>query len=73
LAHFDPAIDALTNGRVLVVDELDASLHPNIVCKIIELFNSEIQNPKAAQLIFNTIDKNLLNTALLRRDQIWIT
>jgi len=68
-----PIIDVLENGLVLVVDELDASLHPNLTQKIIELFHSKETNPKNAQLIFNTHNTNLLNPSsnLFRRDQIW--
>lgn len=64
-------IDALENGTPLIVDELDSKLHPNLVCKIVSLFNSKESNPKNAQLIFNTHDTNLLSSGLFRRDQIW--
>ncbi|RYE49635.1 MAG: ATP-binding protein [Sphingobacteriales bacterium] len=64
-------IDALENGTPLIVDELDSKLHPNLVCKIVSLFNSKQSNPKNAQLIFNTHDTNLLSSGLFRRDQIW--
>jgi AAA15 family ATPase/GTPase len=64
-------LDALEAGMILVVDELDSKLHPNLVCKIVSLFNSEVTNPNNAQLIFNTHDTNLLNSGLFRRDQIW--
>ena len=66
-------IDVLKNGKVLVVDELDARLHPLISRAIIELFNSNETNPNQAQLIFMTHDTNLLNNKLFRRDQIWFT
>lgn len=68
-----PVLDALENGYVLTVDELDSKLHPNLVCKIVSLFNSQESNPKNAQLIFNTHDTNLLSSGLFRRDQIWFT
>lgn len=64
-------LDALENGTVLFVDELDSKLHPNLVCKIISLFNSSSTNPKNAQIIFNTHNTNLLSSGLFRRDQIW--
>ena len=64
-------LDTLEEGMVLVVDELDSKLHPNLVCKIVALFNSKITNPNNAQLIFNTHDTNLLSSGLFRRDQIW--
>jgi uncharacterized protein len=68
-----PLIDVLTGGAPLIVDELDARLHPLITCEIIKLFNSEEANPHNAQLIFTTHDTNLLSNKLLRRDQIWFT
>jgi len=68
-----PIIDVIENGYVLVVDELDSKLHPNLVCKLVSLFNSKELNPNNAQLIFNTHDTRLLSTGLFRRDQIWFT
>jgi AAA15 family ATPase/GTPase len=68
-----PVLDVIENGYTLVVDELDSKLHPNLVCKIVSLFNSKELNTKNAQLIFNTHDTNLLSSGLFRRDQIWFT
>jgi AAA15 family ATPase/GTPase len=68
-----PILDVLENGYTLIVDELDSKLHPNLVCKIVSLFNSKEFNKKNAQLIFNTHDTNLLSSGLFRRDQIWFT
>ena len=66
-----PLLDTLQKGRVLVVDELDARLHPLMTREIISLFNHKATNPNGAQLIFNTQDTNLLDNRLFRRDQIW--
>jgi len=66
-------IAVLHLGGVLVVDELDRSLHPHLASKIVAMFNSPALNPRNAQLIFNTHDTNLLDTDILRRDQIWFT
>lgn len=68
-----PILDVLENGYTLVIDELDSKLHPNLVCKIVSLFNSKTFNKINAQLIFNTHDTNLLSSGLFRRDQIWFT
>lgn len=68
-----PILNVLENGYSLVVDELDSKLHPNLICKIVSLFNSKELNPKNAQLIFNTHDTNLLSSGLFRRDQVWFT
>ena len=58
------------SDRLLVVDELDSSLHPKIVAALVEKhINSEIPS----QLIFTTHDTHLMDAKLLRRDQFWIT
>jgi uncharacterized protein len=66
-----PILDAIKNGMVLVVDELDSNIHPRLVYKIVELFNSGKINRHNAQLIFNTHNTTLLDSDLFRRDQIW--
>ncbi|MBD0390501.1 MAG: ATP-binding protein [Nostoc sp. C3-bin3] len=66
-------VDTLKNGKVLIIDEFDARIHPLINRAIVELFNSNETNPNNAQLIFMTHDTNLLNNKLFRRDQIWFT
>lgn len=68
-----PIIDALDNGKRIIVDELDSKLHPLLIRKIITLFNSAKTNPKGAQLIFTAHDAFLLSAGLFRRDQIWFT
>jgi len=73
LALLGPVVHALRIGGVVCVDELDASLHPLLAIRIIELFNDPARNPRGAQLIFNTHDTNLLNGRVLRRDEIWFT
>jgi uncharacterized protein len=66
-----PLINTLSNGRVLLIDEMEARMHPLITREIIGLFNSLETNPKRAQLIFTTHDTNLLSKDTFRRDQIW--
>lgn len=68
-----PLVDAILSGKILVVDELDAKLHPFLTRKIIGLFMDNEINRNGAQLIFATHDTNLLNLQYLRRDQIWFT
>lgn len=68
-----PIFDTLYTGATLVIDELDAKMHPLISQYIIELFNNPETNPKNAQLIFTTHDTHLLSQKILRRDQIWFT
>jgi hypothetical protein len=60
-------------GEPVVIDELDAKLHPILTRKIIELFHSPETNKLNAQLIFATHDTNLLGCNCFRREQIWVT
>ena len=55
---------------LLVVDELDSSLHPKIVASLVE---KHINSETTSQLIFTTHDTHLMDAKLLRRDQFWIT
>lgn len=66
-----PIIDTLQKGKVLLVDELDARLHPLLTKYLIKLFNSKIENPLNAQLIFASHDTIFLDIKQFRRDQIW--
>jgi AAA15 family ATPase/GTPase len=68
-----PLLYTLQNGRMLVIDELDARFHPLITSFIIKLFNSKTANPHNAQLIFATHDTKFLSNKVFRRDQIWFT
>lgn len=72
-AYSGPIITSLELGRTLVIDEFDSQLHPLLTRRIVELFNSIEFNSKNAQLVFVTHDTNLLDSALLRRDQIYFT
>ena len=68
-----PVLDCLRDGRLLVVDELDSSLHTLLVRRLITMFQTPELNPNGAQLIFSTHDTSLLDHTLFRRDQIWFT
>ncbi|MGD9970271.1 MAG: ATP/GTP-binding protein [Sulfuricurvum sp.] len=68
-----PILDTLQNGKILMIDELDASLHPILTQHLIKLFHDKDINKNNAQLIFVTHDTNLLKPELFRRDQIWLT
>lgn len=63
-------LDAINQGRTIVIDEFDARFHPNLTLKIVQLFHNKITNPNNAQIIFVTHDSGLLRRADLRRDQI---
>ena len=62
---------ALESGSVLVVDEIESSMHPLLTRHLIEMVQDAAINTNHAQLIFTTHDTGLLDLTLLRRDQIW--
>jgi len=68
-----PVLDVLKHGRLLIVDELDSSLHPLLVRRLVRMFHQPELNPHGAQLLFTTHDTSLLDRTLFRRDQIWFT
>ena len=61
------------DGRVLFIDELASSLHPDLAGVIVRLFNSPSFNRRGAQLIANTHDVTQLDLGRLRRDNVWFT
>ncbi len=63
--------ESLLNGTTLVIDELDAKLHPALLRHIIMLFNDMTINRKGAQLIFTSHDLSTMNSDVFRRDEIW--
>ncbi len=65
-------LDALENGRILVIDELDSSLHFRLTRAILALFNNELN--RHAQLIATVHDVSLMDCrTLFRKEQIWFT
>jgi AAA15 family ATPase/GTPase len=64
-------ISALSFGKVIIVDELETSMHAHVASQLLALFQNKSSNPKGAQLIFATHETRLLNLQHLRRDQIW--
>lgn len=72
LALAGPVLDILQKGLLLVIDELDTSLHTLLVRELVHLFHRPAVNTGGAQLIFSTHDTALLDAPdLFRRDQIW--
>ena len=63
----------LWGGNLLVIDELDAKLHPLLTRAIIQLFTNPEINTYRAQLVFTTHDTNQLHLDYVRRDEIWFT
>ena len=66
-----PLLSVLDSGGLLIVDELDASLHPTLTTEVLKLFRSADTNPQGAQLLFSTHDTNLMGH--LNRDELWLT
>ena len=67
-----PIIDIINNGKILICDEIETSLHESIVWEIVSLFK-KARMDKFAQILFTTHDTSLLDSKLFRRDQIWFT
>ncbi len=72
-----PVLEALAKGSLLLVDELDTSLHPDLTRLLVRFFQNRETNPRLAQLVFNSHDLTLMGDSidarLLGRDQIWFT
>jgi len=66
-----PWLEVLRKGWVLVIDELDTSLHPAMMRKLVQMFHDPEINRHKAQLIFSTHDVSILDREVFRRDQIW--
>jgi len=66
-----PVLETIANGSLLVVDELNASLHPTLSATLIDLFERADTNPNGAQVLFTSHDTSLLNH--LNRDEVWLT
>ncbi|WP_461296455.1 AAA family ATPase [Streptomyces harbinensis] len=75
LSYSGPVLDALDSGGLLVIDEVDSSLHPSLTAHLIKLFQEPQTNPRGAQLVLTTHDASLLGRSggeeILKRDQIW--
>ncbi len=63
--------DSLLSGTTLVIDELDAKIHPVLLRHLIMMFNDMNINKKKAQLIFTSHDLSTMNSEVFRRDEIW--
>jgi uncharacterized protein len=71
------ATEVFVNGGMLLIDEIDASLHSLLTASLVRLFQSSSVNQSGAQLVFTTHDATLLGSIdgedVLRRDQVWFT
>ena len=68
-----PWLDIRNRGKVVCIDELETSMHPHMVRELLRLFFDPSVNTGGAQVIFTTHNPLLLDTTLLRRDQVWFT
>jgi uncharacterized protein len=77
LGLIGPLLEALINGTMMLVDELEASLHPLLVERFVRMFQNPVSNPNGAQLIFNSHEAKLLGNSetdrIIGRDQAWFT
>lgn len=62
---------ALREGRMVIIDELDAKLHPKLLRYVISLFKNKEINKYGAQLLFTSHDMYTLKNTIFRRDEIW--
>ena len=64
-------VKSIVDGTVLLVDELDAKVHPALLKYIIGLYTNPDINRNGAQLIYTSHDLSTMNNELFRRDEIW--
>jgi AAA15 family ATPase/GTPase len=63
-----PLLDCIHYGKALFIDEIESSLHDDLLEFFIRAF---LENTKESQLLFTTHNQNLLDSALLRNDEVW--
>jgi uncharacterized protein len=69
---FGPLLQAAENGKLLLIDEFDASLHPLVARFLIRLINDPRVSSKGAQLLLTSHNTTLMDLEILRRDEIWL-
>jgi hypothetical protein len=62
---------ALQEGRLVIIDELDARLHPKLLRYVISLFKNPMLNTNGARLLFTSHDMTTMKNTVFRRDEIW--
>lgn len=73
LAALPILLIALQDGRLVIIDELDAKLHPKLLRYIIRLFKNPEVNRRGAQLMFSSHDLTTMKNSVFRRDEIWFS
>lgn len=61
-SYLPDILSTIDSGGVLIFDEIECHLHPNISLEIIKYFTNKESNKKQAQLIFTTHDQNILDS-----------
>ncbi len=72
IALFGPLLQAVENGKLLLIDEFDANLHPLVARFLIRLINDPRVSWKGAQILLTSHNATLMDLELLRRDEIWL-
>ena len=63
-------LDLLKGDNVFIIDEMERSLHPNLIYDLIDLFVTKAVNVNS-QLILASHESSLLTQKLLRKDEVW--
>jgi hypothetical protein len=71
-ALFGPLLAAIENGKLLLVDEFDLSLHPLVARYLMQLINDPKISDRGAQLLLTSHNTTLMDVNVLRRDEIWL-
>ena len=71
IAALPAILIALQEGRLVIIDELDAKLHPKLLRYVISLFKNPKVNRNGAQLLFTSHDMSTMKNTVFRRDEIW--
>lgn len=71
IAALPSILIALQEGRLVIIDELDAKLHPKLLRYVISLFKNPKVNKNGAQLLFTSHDMSTMKNTVFRRDEIW--
>ena len=70
---FGPLLAAIEQGKLLVIDEFDANLHPVVARFLIQYVNDPAASSRGAQLLLVSHNTTLMDLDMLRRDEIWLT
>lgn len=61
----------IQTSALIILDEIDSNFHPQLLIKLVSLFNDPKVNKSNTQLLFTSHDTNLLNSSIMRRDQFY--